>query len=524
MKTTTTLFLILFSLVITQSQTIEWQNSYSGDEVDILTGILRVDNSGYLLYGRSRSNAFADKSEDSYGDFDYWIVRIDGEGEKIWDRTFGGAERDMLEFVDRTTDGGFILGGHSGSGVSGNKTTPNEGQFDYWIVKISENGDFLWDKNYGGSGIDELQKVLVTSDGGFVLAGFSDSNMSGDKTEDSRGSRDYWILKLNSLGEEEWQKTIGGDGGELLYQVIETNDGGYLLSGSSDSNISGEKTELSKGGSDYWIVKIDQLGAIVWQKTIGGDQGDVPENLLEIGSDQYLIGGYSFSNQSGDKSESSNGELDYWIVAIDSNGDVLWQNTIGSSSFDILYTMSEAPDGGFYLGGSSNSEVGGDKTENSRGGLDMWLVKINAQGGVEWDKTYGGSLNDDMSSVVAINENQVIIGGPSRSGVSGDKTEESEGYWLLQLTDIPTEINEYASSCCLEVFPNPTDDFIFIKLDNDMPLSGRLAIFDISGRIIYSDESYDSSKSVDLRSFIPGTYFLEVSIEEFTYQGKVVIK
>ncbi|MEL6659221.1 MAG: T9SS type A sorting domain-containing protein [Bacteroidota bacterium] len=524
MKTNVTLFLFLFFSLVSNGQTIEWQNTYGGDNVDILTGILPVGDTGYLLYGRSRSNAFADKSENSYGEHDYWVVRIDTEGEKLWDRTLGGSNQDLLEYADLTADGGFILGGCSSSGISGTKTTANEGQADYWVVKISADGDLLWDKTFGGTGIDELEKVITTSDRGSILAGRSNSGISGSKSEESKGGYDYWVIKLDETGTEEWQKTIGGEDGEGLFQVIETAQGEYLLSGASSSNISGDKTEPSQGGSDYWLVKIDQLGSIIWQKTIGGDNGEGPENLIETEDGLYLVGGYSYSNQSGDKSEDSNGDLDFWVVAINENGDIVWQNTIGGTNFDALYTISQATDGGYYLGGSSFSNTSGDKTEDSNGLQDMWLVKLDNQGVIEWDKTYGGDAGDDLSSSVTVSESQVLIGGPSRSGISGDKTEALEGYWILQLTDFPTSTIDLSSKSDIQVFPNPTNDYVKLRLPTATDKSGQLRIYDISGRQVHLDDSYRNSEPIDLSMLCSGIYVLEIMIAQNLYRGRVIVK
>src|SRR5690606_25522431 len=190
----------------------------------------------------------------------------------------------------------------------------SKGSSDYWIVKVDSAGNIEWDKTIGGSDGDNLYSIIQTSDNGFLLTGESDSNISGDKTENSQGKSDYWILKLNASGEIEWQNTIGGSEFDRSYSIFQTEDGGYVLGGSSNSGISGDKIENTQGGSDFWLVKINNVGIIEWQNNIGGDGSDVPRSIIQSSDGSYLIAGNSVSNISGDNTENSRCEQDFWII------------------------------------------------------------------------------------------------------------------------------------------------------------------------------------------------------------------
>ena len=168
-----------------------------------------------------------------------------------------------------------------------------------------------WQKTIGGSDVDKLNSLQQTADGGYILGGYSASNTSGDKTENSRGNNDYWVIKLNNSGAIQWQKTIGGSVGDYLYSIQQTTDGGYVLGGYSQSDISGDKTENHKGFYDYWIVKLNSTGTIQWQKTIGGDDIDNLQSIQQTSDGGYMLGGYSSSSISGDKTENSKGTYDY---------------------------------------------------------------------------------------------------------------------------------------------------------------------------------------------------------------------
>jgi hypothetical protein len=184
------------------------------------------------------------------------------------------------------------------------------------VVKINNNGNVEWDKTLGTSGYSFLNCLALSNDGGYLIGGRAEGGILYDKTDTSRGGWDYWIIKLTDSGSTEWDKTIGGKGNENLSSVQQTQDGGYILVGNSNSDVSGEKTENSKGGDDYWIVKTDSVGNIQWNKTIGGSSADEPGSIKEIKKDQYAVGGRSNSNVSGDKKQLCRGNYDYWFVRL----------------------------------------------------------------------------------------------------------------------------------------------------------------------------------------------------------------
>jgi hypothetical protein len=249
--------------------------------------------------------------------------------------------------------------------------------------KITLNKSFLipyitkiWDKTFGGNGTDEQSVVVATSDGGFLLGGRSTSNILGDKTENGRGSDDFWVVKINANGQKQWDRTFGGTNSDVMNHIVPTSDGGYLLGGRSNSNASGDKTENSRGNEDFWIIKVNANGVKQWDKTFGGTGDDIGTAIVSTPDNAFLIGGGSNSNASGEKSENSRGGADYWILKMDTNGNKQWDKTIGGSGEDQVYTLLSIPSGGFLIFGFSDSNISGEKSENSRGGRDFWTVKV----------------------------------------------------------------------------------------------------------------------------------------------------
>ena len=312
-------FLLLASAlnVYSQDPQIQWQNTIGGSENDVLYAVVQTLDGGYILGGVSESNISGDKTENSVGFTDYWIVKIDVSGNIEWQNTIGGFSTERLRAVFQTSNGDYIIGGSSFSNIGGDKTEDSNGQSDYWVLKLNNSGNIIWQNTIGGNSGENLNSIIPTVDDGFLIGGSSSSDISGDKTENSNGGGDYWIVKLNAEGEVQWDKTIGGFRDDDLESIAQTLDGGFILGGSSDSDISGDKTENSNGDYDYWVVKTDEFGNIEWQNTIGGDQGDELHEIIQNVDGSYILAGDSNSNSSGDKSENKIGSPDYWIIKLD---------------------------------------------------------------------------------------------------------------------------------------------------------------------------------------------------------------
>ena len=243
--------------------------------------------------GYSESGISGDKTQESRGSSDYWIVKTDAKGVKQWDMRYGGTSVDQLTSLQQTSDGGYILGGISFSGRGGDKSQPSQGKSDYWIVKTDANGVKQWDARFGGKNYDELHTLQQTSDGGYILGGSTISGISGDQTQEKRGGKDYWIVKTDANGVKQWDARFGGKQFEELFSLQQTNDGGYILGGYSLSDTTGDKTEHSRGRYDYWVVKTDANGAKKWDADFGGSDDDWLTQLEQTTDDGYILGGWS---------------------------------------------------------------------------------------------------------------------------------------------------------------------------------------------------------------------------------------
>ena len=514
------------------------QKVYGGINQDYFSTMCMANDSGIVFAGSSLSLKSGNKTSSNKGDLDYWIIKQDKNGVKQWERDFGGNGYDRLADIKPTSDSGFIVVGTSNSNASGSKTADSKGDIDYWIIKLDANGNKQWDKTIGGSLADDAQYIIQTSDGGYLVAGLSMSDSTGDKTENNINigetwrNNDVWIVKLDASGNKQWDNTIGGtadEGQRIRYQNHEgatrrklvckqTAEGGFLIATTSQSNISGDKTaDRHDGYCDYWVVKTDVNGTVLWDKTIGGD-GEEYLSAMDIAPDgSFLIGGYSWSNASFEKTEGKK-VSDFWIVKLSSAGSIQWDKTIGGGAEDILQDIQYTSDGGFILAGNSTSGKSGDKTTPSQGGNDYWIVKINSTGDKEWNKSIGGTHDDVCYGVVAYKPNEYYLGGQSYSPISGDKKVDSIGgwdYWTMRLIYNPvnaalttapiasSKLSTEPDAKSFLLYPNPATTVLHIQNMG----KATFVLSDQSGRRLLT-KTINGNSDLNVAAIPAGTYYL----------------
>jgi hypothetical protein len=284
--------------------------------------------------------------------------------------------------VQQTNDGGYIVAGQSDS--NDGDVSRNHGDSDLWIVKLKANGELDWQKALGGSDADNAHAVRQTSDGGYIVAGSTMSN-NGDVSGGKYRSWNFWVVKLTANGTIEWEKQLGGSRVEHAYDIFQTKDGGYIVAGYSDSNdgdVSGNHGgEKYRGvmmyNKDFWVVKLKIDGTIEWQRMLGGSQNDVAWSVRQTSDGGYIVAGSSESND-GDVSKN-HGYTDFWVVRLKADGTLKWQKSLGGSRVEEAYEIFQTKDGGYIVAGYSSSNDG-DVSEHHGFG-DFWVVKLTAKQG-----------------------------------------------------------------------------------------------------------------------------------------------
>jgi hypothetical protein len=396
----------------------------------------QTSDGGYILGGYSSSTNTGSKTTTNYGFQDIWLIKTDATGNKIWERNYGGTNSDYGYCLRQTSDGGYVVGAISDSGASGNKTSPKWGSLDCWVIKLDTNGNKIWEQSFGGTSIESLADIEEMPGGGYILAAASLSGVSGNKTSPSYGLGDAWVIMLDQNGNKTFEQTFGGTSSDGIRSVRPTSDGGYLLAGGSASPVSGNKTSPNYGGNDGWLIQLDSGGNKLWEMTFGGSSSDVLVDARPTPDGGYVLVGYSSSPISGTKTSTNYGGSDYWLIKLDSLRNKIWENTFGGSADDELHRMQLTSDGGYLLGGYSLSGISGNKTNANYGPGDYWLVKVDSAGNKIWEKSFGGTLDDNLYDFQPASDGGYVLGGASVSGLTGNKTSVNYGssdYWVVKI-------------------------------------------------------------------------------------------
>jgi len=358
----------------------EWSKTFGGSSYDGANSVQQTSDNGYIIAGHTCSFGT--------GEGDFWLVKTDSDGNEEWNKTFGGSYEDWANSIQQTSDNGYIVAGYTYSF--------GEGYSSFWLVKTDSNGNEEWNKTFGGSGDEYANSVQQTSDGGYIIAGST-------RPLDT-GHLDVYLIKTDSDGNEEWNKTFGGSYGDVANSVQQTSDYGYIVAGSISS--------FGAGNYDFWLVKTDSDGNEEWNKTFGGSSYDGASSIQQTSDNGYIIAGHTCS--------FGEGESDFWLVKTDSDGNEEWNKTFGGSYSDVANSVQQTSDNGYIVAGHTSSFGAGES--------DFWLVKTDSDGNEEWNKTFGGSSYDGASSIQQTSDNGYIVAGYTYSFGTGEGD-----FWLVKL-------------------------------------------------------------------------------------------
>lgn len=500
---------IVFPLHAQVAPAIEWQKCFGGSNYEVSYCVRQIADGGFIVSGESKSNN--GDVTGNHGEGDYWIARLDTGGNLVWQKSFGGSNDEGAHSIQQTTDGGYIIAGECFSN-DGDVTGHHDclyyyGCSDYWIMKIDANGSLIWQKSYGGTESDYAYCIQQTMDGGYIVGGTTYSN-DGDVLL-NHGLSDYWILKLDSTGEMQWQKSLGGSDYEDMFSIQQTADGGFIAAGSSSSNdgdVAG-----NHGDDDYWVVRLDTAGNLLWQKCFGGSYGE-NERYMSLTSDGgCIVTGTSFSTDgdvTGNHIDADGYALgDYWLSRLDAAGNLLWQKCLGGSTYEWGLSVQQTTDEGFITGGWTESNDG--DVSGNHGSNDYWIVKVDTVGNLEWQEPLGGTSFDLGVSVQQTTDNGFIIGGYAYSNngdVSGNHG--NADYWIVKLEgDLATQVSQpliYSYS----VSPNPAKTQLEINFTILSPET--ISVYDLQGRVLSIKENDLCNKAtLDIESLPDGCYILQ---------------
>ena len=347
---------------------------------DYAFAVQQAANGHYLVAGRAKP-----AGDPIY--FDVWIMDLNLDGSIAWQKLYDGVRWNRARALQSTREGGYVVLAQAGRAASADE--------DVWVLKLDAGGNVTWQKSYGGTSGEEAHAIRQTADGGYVVAGTTSSFGYG-------GGFDAWALRLDAEGNVVWQKTFGEGAGEGFEAIEETADGGYVMAGDTVS--------YGAGAQDAWVVKLDAGGHVAWEKTYGGVQGDKFLALQSTGDGGYIPAGYTWS--------FGVGEWDVWVVKLGGDGNVIWQKTYGGPDDEYATAIQQTAEGDSIVVGRTRSFGAGDD--------DGWALKLDADGNVVWQKTYGGRDWDAFEAVGLVDDGGYVVTG-------GTYSFEEMGIWVLRL-------------------------------------------------------------------------------------------
>jgi len=392
---------------------IDWVNNFGGSGLDTAQSIISTSDGGYAVFGYTNSTD-GDISDKTIPVVDYWLLKLDNEGNLQWSKTYGGSGEDKGQQVIQTSDGGYALTGYAQS-ADGDGSN-NEGFHDNWIIRLDAQGSILWERSFGFSGHDHSYDIIQTEDGGLFFTGHLDISAAREDGFTEKGASltrhgvgEFWGTKIDIEGNIEWRNYFGGSSNDRAFGVVQSNDGGFVMAGFSESNDFDIKN--NRGSYDFWVVKINNKGDLVWENAYGGSGIDRSYSIVNTSDGGYAIAGQTLSSDADVK--KNNGESDIWLIKLDDTGQLVWEDSFGGTGFELAEGLSAMSDGGFMVVGNSKSSDG-DTIENA-GENDIWVIRTDSNGQLEWQKSIGGSDLDYGFDILENQDGSVMVVGETLS-------------------------------------------------------------------------------------------------------------
>lgn len=510
--------LLVCALFNFSAQEVVWQKDIKSNTQDFLSQVTTTIDQQYLVTGSSiqgdKLQAGSSKQNNGY---DFHLVKLNQQGEEVWEKYFSGQNHDFLSATVATQEGGFLLSGTSYSGKGLDKKEDSKGGSDIWLIRVNEFGDELWQKTIGSSADEEAKSVIQTTDLGFFVAGNVQNSAKG------YGSKDILIIKLDKNGKESSQLILGGKGLDEVEKMIPTKDGGALLGIYSRSNAGGSKKTENFGEGDYWIIKLNKDGKVEWEKNFGG-KGDDHLRTLALTSTGFLIGGESRSERSGNKTVGIEEGTDVWLISLNEKGDEIWQKSYNFKNRDVLMGMSvlhgsdDKTSKGILLGGYTQAE-GRIESDDEK----FWMLYLDENGNEQWRKHVKGesSKKEERLSDIKLNRDGSII-------LAGTSAEElgKENWKIVKLGD--KQIDQLIVKQDIKIYPNPVSDYAYVEIGFEGLREGmfeaEINLYDMSGRQLQSLKTKNKVTKINTQNLIQGAYLVTVKTDTNKTANAKIIK
>jgi len=448
-----TMILGIFTLFLVSLSNAQqrWERNYGGQDDDYGRSVQQTSDTGYIVAGTTYS----------FGNFDQvYLVKTNASGDTLWTRTYGGAGGDRGESVQQTSDGGYIVAGYTNSFGTG---------IQVYLIKTNATGDTLWTRTYGGASNDYGYFVRQTTDGGYIVAGYTFS---------FGNAYQVYLVKTNATGDTLWSRTYGGTDWDMGYSVQQTSDMGYIVAG---------YTYFFGNFDQVYLVKTNASGDTLWTRTYGGTGYEWGRDVQQTTDGGYIVVGYT-------SSFGNSGQV--YLIKTNASGDTLWTRTYGGASYDYGYSVRQTTDGGYIVAGYTGS---------FGNGWQVYLVKTNASGDTLWTRTYGGAGDDEGYSVQQTTDTGYIVAGYTTSfGDSAQvyliKTDANGNVGVEESRQGDRETRRQGER--LRATPNPFTSFATLPGHE----GERFSLYDVSGRKVGVFKGDRIGEGL-----APGVYFLKLA-------------
>ena len=505
-----------------QAPIIQWQLCVGGSGDDQALDVVQRPDGGFIAVGSTTSDD-GDVALNQ-GGIDLWVVAVSADGVLEWERTFGGTDMDIAFSVAVSGDGGYLIAGHTMS-LNGD-VTGNHGFTDAWLLKIDGTGELIWQRAYGGSAFEGAKCVRATMDGGFVFCGFAgsvDGDVSGVYNTNNPNCNptlcdDFWVVKTDADGEIAWQGAYGGGDGDYAHSIVQMANGGYTAAGVSTSQ-DGDVSD-PHGTENLWVVRLDPDGILLGEHSFGGTQYQGAEAIAPGNEGGSVVCGHTYS-QDGDVI-GQHGDADRWIFGMDANGSLLWQRPLGGSQEDSGTDLIRTLDGVFVASGLSSSNDG-DATAHQGIG-DAWVTALDSTGQLLWQYSFGGSDADGLSAVQETEDLGFIAAGGTRSN-DGDVFGNHGAWdlWLVKLSAPTTGVGATTDQFDIRAF-QPAGERSIMITGRDLDRCKSFSILDATGRVVLDGLMSAQGMSVDMGESPTGMYLLDLRIDGDRHMCKVILR
>jgi len=543
----------ILAIGLLDAQKISWQKDVESGNQDFLSGLTVTLDGQYLVSGSSIQKNQSPAGNNQNKGYDYHILKLDQQGQKVWEKYFSGNQHDYLSSTVATREGGFLLAGTSYSSLALDKKYKSNGSSDIWIIKINENGEEEWQKTIGTRYSEEARSVTQTTGEGFVVAGSTNHPKLG------YGSKDVFVTKLDKTGKIISQLILGGNGLDEVEKVIPTKDDGALLGiysrsgiyeGSSKSKINSKdlntsltqnsnsasssnnqsnnaesnsdkqnsesydvnfygKTDRNYGEGDYWIVKLDKNGVVQWEKNFGGSEDDHIRTMA-LSDSGYIIGGESRSQTSGNKRAKLEEGTDLWVLALDEDGNAQWQQSYNFKNRDVLMSINTIKETtsnnqeatkGFLIGGFTQAE--GKVQSNDE---TFWMLYVDKNGKEVWRKYVEGKdkkKEERLTSAIFNRDGSYILAGTSAEEMG------KESWKVVKLLD--GDVENLMEQKDIQIYPNPVKDYCYVEIGLDFD-SADIYLYDMAGKVIQQLQTKNKITKVNTSRLPQGVYIIKANI------------